>query len=247
MNGHGFIEDEIQAEDYILGGGMAPTVQIPLNGQWDKFLPDPEYQLRNGVETMNCTAYATLNCIEMLEKAKYGADINYSERYVGIMAGTDKTGNSPHKVAETIRKRSGLITEDMLPFEGIEHFDDYYSPKPITELYVNQGLKWLKRYNFKHEWVFKKKDSLSNKREAMKEALKLSPLGVAVYAWRKGDDGLYIQVKMDNHWVCIFGYKEGEYWKAFDSYDATIKHISWRLTWNSLDFCTKVEAMKDGS
>ena len=60
-------------------------------------------------------------------------------------------------------------------------------------------------------------------------ALRFSPIGVSVFAWVKDTDGLYYKPKgqRDNHFVTLYGYKEGEYWKIFDHYDDTIKRLKW--------------------
>jgi hypothetical protein len=69
--------------------------------------------------------------------------MNYSDRYIAILSDTTESGNSPHKVAETIRKW-GLINEYELPFDSeIDSWEKYYSPKPMTEHYTNMGKKFL--------------------------------------------------------------------------------------------------------
>ena len=70
--------------------------------------------------------------------------------------------------------------------------------------------------------------SLKQKQELLKIALRHSPLGVSVYAWALDDeDGLYFKNGEDNHWCVCFGYEDGKYWKIFDSYDNSIKHLKW--------------------
>jgi len=91
----GFIPDVIYPEDYVFGSGQLRSEMLQPGGQWDEYLPSDELQKRNGLETMNCTVYGTLNCLEILLKRKYGIDENFSERYVGIAAGTTTAGNSP--------------------------------------------------------------------------------------------------------------------------------------------------------
>jgi len=41
------------------------------DGNWVKDLPTNEIQARQGVESMSCTSFATLNVIEILMKVKY--------------------------------------------------------------------------------------------------------------------------------------------------------------------------------
>jgi hypothetical protein len=227
-SGHGFIADEIKDEDYVFCGyTKIPQIVLQEDGQWDIFLPVPEYQERNGLETYNCVAYGTLNCIETLILRLYGRQTNKSERYIGVVAKTSPEGNSPQKVIETIRKEAGLIDEELLPFgEDINTWGEYYSPDPMAKKYLKEGKKWLENFTIKHEWTFKPGDA--DKQEKLKGALRYSPLGVSVLAWQF--DGQYYykeKGEQDNHWVMLYGYKDNEYWKVFDHYDDTYKRLKW--------------------
>jgi len=153
---HGFRPDIIEPEHYILGGKQIPEEILQKDGQWDEYLPEEELQQRNGLEVMNCVAYGTLNCIEVLMLRLFGRRVNKSERYIGVMADTQPTGNTPQRVIEIIRKEAGLIEETLLPFdETIDTWQKYYSPKPMTTRYIRKGKKWLKKYEVKHEWLWK--------------------------------------------------------------------------------------------
>jgi hypothetical protein len=177
---------------------------------------------------MNCTVYGTLNCLETLFKRLYGKEINKSERYIGIMAKTSPGGNSPHKVIEEIRSEAGLIDECLLPFDDtINIWEEYYSPDPMTEKYKKEGKKFLDNFEIRHEWVFQEGEK--NKKNKLKDALKCSPLGVSVLGWEEGEDGLFTKEKgeLDNHWVELYGYEEGKFWKVFDHYDDTYKKLTW--------------------
>ena len=66
MNKYGLIVDTKRPEDYIFGGGFIGTKEINPNGDWSGFLVKEELQNLNGVETMNCTVFTTLKCIEIL-------------------------------------------------------------------------------------------------------------------------------------------------------------------------------------
>ncbi len=225
---HGFIPDQIKSEDYIFGGFQIPQIVLQENGQWDEFLPVPEYQRKNGLETMNCTSYGTLNAFETLFMKLYGKEINKSERYIGVMAKTSPQGNSPQTIIETIRKEAGLIDEELLPFgEDIDAWEEYYSPNPMTENYIREGKKFLEHFSIWHEWVFTLGDRVDETKN-LKDALRFSPLGVSVCAW--SFDGQYYykeKGEQDNHWVTLYGYEDGKYWKVFDSYDNTCKKLRW--------------------
>ncbi|MFP5263744.1 MAG: hypothetical protein ACLGJB_17830 [Blastocatellia bacterium] len=226
---YGYIPDTIEPDHYIFGGSSIPDEVLQSTGQWGEFLPKDEFQRNNSFDSQNCSNYGTQNPIEILMKYKFGGDYDYSERYLGVMSRTTEEGNSPHKVAETIRKESGLIPESMLPFDAsIKTWEQYYSPKPMIEPYLSVGNKFREDYIFLHEWVFI--DNNPNKVGLIKEALKRSPLGIAVYAWLYGED-CYIKPKgaQDNHWVCLYGYEEGKYWLIFDQYDSTHKKLAWNF------------------
>jgi len=219
---YGYIPDIIHAEDYVFGGQQIAGLPIVLNGQWDDFLPVKELQSKK-IETMNCTSFGTLNALEILINRVFKIKVNYSDRFLGIVAGTNPSGNSPNKVAETIRK-CGIINEELLPFdETIDEWKKYYSPFPMTDYLLRLGKKWLSKYDFKHEWV-------SNNSEELKKALMFSPLGVSVYAWeQKGNYYVKPEGVSDNHWCLLYGFLEGKYWKIFDSYDNTKKQLDWNF------------------
>ena len=220
---YGYIPDIIHPDDYVFGGRQIAGLPLVLDGQWDEFLPTDEYQNINNVETQNCTSFGTLNALEILINKVFKIKANYSDRFLGIVAGTNPSGNSPHKVAETIRKY-GNINEELLPFNStITEWKKYYSPFPMTDKFLKEAKKWLSKYDFKHEWV-------ANNSKDLKNALCFSPLGVSVYAWeQKG--GYYVKPEgaTDNHWVILYGFEDGKYWQIFDSYDNTKKQLDWNF------------------
>jgi len=221
--GHGFKADIIKYDDYVFGAEKLPTDILQSDGNWEDFLPIGEEQEKNGLETMNCTSYGTINALETLYNRLYGLKIDKSERYVGVVAETTPQGNTPQNVIQAIR-HSGLIDEKDLPFDKtINTWEDYYSPLPMTKKYLKMGEKFLKEFEISHEWL----NPITPK--SLIKALQCSPLGVSVYAWELGQDGLYIKPEgeMDNHWVCLYGFEEGNYWKIFDSYDNTHKKLVW--------------------
>lgn len=229
---YGFIEDKIKDTDYILGGFQIPVNVLQEDGSWLDYLPIRERQLKQGVETQSCVTFATLNVVEILIKRLFDKEENYSDRYLSIASETTPVGNSPSKVADTLRKVSGCINEDLLPFsEDIKTWEDYYSPKPLPENLKRKGKKWLSKYSFKYERVFRG-GTLKEKQEKLKEGLFYSPLGVSVYAWAERN-GMYYKPEgvRDTHYVVLVGYKQGEYWLVFDSYPASdgifLKKLEW--------------------
>lgn len=226
---YGYIPDKIEDHHYLFGSGQLGGQILQLTGQWDAFLPADEFQYRNGLETYNCTGFGTNHATATLFKRLFSNDFNKSERFIGIVAGTSGSGNSPHTVAEAIRI-NGFIEEFSLPFSpDIQTLEEYYAPKPPTPSLTQEGLQWLQQYTFGHDWVFSDNTDPARNRELMKKALQYSPLGVSVFAWQQNSDGLYVSQDYQNHWVTLYGYEDGKYWKIFDSYDSTHKQLVWEF------------------
>lgn len=224
-NKYGYQEDKIDDSHYFLGSGIIETTEINPGGDWSGFLPNDEIQNVNGLETMNCTSYGTLNAIETLLNFSFKDFRDFSERYIGILAGTSQEGNSPHKVAETIRS-FGLINELDLPFdEKIKTWGQYYSPKPMRRKYIKLGKEFTRQYDFKHEWVFTGGLAVE-KRRMITEAIKRGPVCFSVFAWASDSNGIFYKDGPDNHWVFCYGLDEKGY-KIFDTYDQTHKVYSY--------------------
>lgn len=228
---YGFLPVEVTPDQYLFGSDQIKGEVLVPDGQWYGYLPEVEYQRQFGLETMNCTVYGTLNCLEMLFKRVFNIEVNHSERFVGIHSGTTPNGNNPHVVAETIRKTAGCVEDMLLPFsESINTWEKYYGPIPLPAQLNKLGLDWVKNYDFKHDWVRYPGLQMTTEelQKTLMEALKYSPLGVSVDAWNQRR-GLYYKKKgaVDNHWTTLYGYEKGKHWLVFDSYDSTHKKLEW--------------------
>ncbi len=206
----GYIAPVPDPKLYLAGvNSKLPKVVLQPDRDWSKSAPKFEPQCQK-FETYNCASFNTLNPIETIFK-RLGIDDNYSDRWVGIIAGTDpaRGGNSPVTVAEAIRK-NGLIPESMLPWgDYLENVGEYYSFKGADEVACRKaGQEWLDTWEFGYEVVPLDANSI-------KEALLYSPLGVAVNAWRKEGD-LYSSTvgEGSNHWTMIIRPQ----WLIEDSY-----------------------------
>lgn len=233
---HGFVADEIAENHYILGASRfagAPAL-MPGGHGWSKYKPAPEIQNKNGVETMNCSNYGTHNALETLA-AFLGFDDfpkDCSERYSGVGTGTSRTGNSPHTAIEIIRTQIGAIPEKLLPFDDtVLTWDEYYSPKPMSEQLLEIGKKLLTLFEIGHDWVFTG-GTLADKQEKLMTALERGTCAVSVYAWvsKQTDAGIrYVKPDgaTDNHWVQLLDYEQGSWWLVYDHYDDVLKYLEW--------------------
>jgi len=226
MNKHGFIPDEFDPKDYVFGAGNIAQDEVLIpDGDWMKHLPEIEYQRQGGIESMACTIFGTLNALEMIIHRKYGIRVNYAERFNAILADITRSGGSPKTAAQTIRK-NGVVSQEHLPFnDSITSWDDFYSPKPMAQKYLEMGTEWLRYNNFEYDWVFTPDHDMSpgEKMTVLNDALMYSPIGVSVRAWRKEGD-VYVKDEGtgDNHWCVLIRFK-GAHPVVFDSYDATVK------------------------
>ena len=220
-----------------MGASPLPRIVLQESGDWSMFAPKFEPQ-RKQFETFNCVSFNTIDCVQRLIQRLTGNEENYSDRFLGLAAGTTYGGNDPKTVAEALRK-NGLIPEDLLPFsDNLKTLEEYYSFKDSDENECRGwGRKWLKKWDFGYEFVFN--SDVPDKPERMMEALKYSPLGVSVAAWNyDSEKDLFVKDKTErsNHWtVCVIGYKENEYWLIDDSYlegESNLKKLSWNYSFD---------------
>src|SRR3990167_7053445 len=97
-----FVIPEYKEEDFIFGSGQLLGEVVQIDGQW--ITPEEELQIKR-VESFNCTAFATTSIIEILFRKLFGETKNFSDRSLGVFAGTRPPGNSPNVVIEAGRKK----------------------------------------------------------------------------------------------------------------------------------------------
>ena len=226
--GHGFIAPPaITPDQYVLGASKLPTDILVADRNWLPYRTGDERQSRN-FETFGCTCYNTLKSISQLEKRLYGSTVDYSERFIYILAGIKPPGANPHDICEAIRKY-GLIPEHILPFDdSITSLEQYADPNAITQEMLNEGKKWLSKNEFMHEWVFNTYHTIEEKQKRIHEALQYSPLGGSVDGWEEWN-GLYIKPAggADNHWTEVAGTTQNYYHTVDDSYSPFTKKLSY--------------------
>ena len=219
---YGLIITQPEQEDWVLGSSNLPSYAthevLEPTGQWDKWLVAKEIQALFGVEPSSCASHGTLNAgIEILIKRKYGLETNYSDRWLAWNSGTTTQGNSPHKVAEYLRKAGVPLQSEWPVTPDVNTFDKYYEAPPAS--LIPKARKLIETYDFKHYYV-------PGTVEAMKDALRFSTLGCSVSAWAQ-KDGIYYQFGTDNHWIVIYGWDDDKKaWKVFDSYEDSFKLYS---------------------
>lgn len=148
--------------------------------------------------------------------------MEYSDRFVASGSGTKPNGNSPHAVAEFIRK-NGLVEEGRWPFSSdIKNQEEYLAEVPAH--LRKEARKWLRQWSFSHDWVITRDTRKEEKIELLTDALKFSPVGVSVFGWAE-DNGTYVKAGNDNHW-CLLIAGDRDYWYVLDSYAPHIKKLN---------------------
>lgn len=220
--GGGLVIEE-RDSDYVFGSGQLKGKVVRPDGDWRAYTPKYEGQRERGIETSACATFGTINCVEtLMEEMGLGNDLDYSERFISLLSGTTRQGNSPTKVAETIR-RYGLIPQAMMPFDdSIRSWDDFNSWKGADkEKCLAAGRQWLKRYGFGYDRVWSGDVSPEAKRRLMAEARRYSPLGVSVLAWvDEGGEYLKPEGGEDNHW-CMSVAED----VVVDTYEPNVKRL----------------------
>jgi hypothetical protein len=151
----------------------------------------------------------------------FGVKSNFSDRWLAWNSGTTTQGNSPHTVAETLRKAGVPLQSKWDITRDVNTFDKWYQTPPMG-LFKEARLDFLNQYKIKHDYV-------NNDANSIKDALRFSPLGVSVGWNNKDSEGRWFKNGdgPDFHWVMMYGYVEGNHWKVFDSYDSSHKKLRW--------------------
>jgi len=212
----GYIEEPIKDTDYIMGASPLIKKVLQEDSNWTPFIPPHEKQ-RGRTETMACVSFGLLNTLEILAKRKWGEDWNKSDRYTAKISNTSRNGNLMSRVIDNTRKVYGTV--DQTDWENnIDEFTwtEFYAQ--IPQAVTDKGKMWLKDYEIGYEGVYAQK-------QALIEALKFSPLWLAVSAWYERD-GVYIRTGNPNH-VCVGILPKPEGMVVLDQYEPFIKTVAW--------------------
>ncbi len=218
---YGFLEPVVKEKDYLFGDAQLPFDELQKDGDWTDYLPTEESQFSNEklFETNTCTIFGTNNCLETLERRKYGGNPDYSDRELAIASGMDwrQGGADPNVIIETARTK-GLTGQEVLPNfdDSVKTTDDFFKPKPLPQTIIDKAKSWLDIFQVGHDWVAKGNLVSTG---VLREALKHSPLGVAVFSW--ANDGTYYfrpDGEKDGHWVLLYKVNDNGTFEIFDSY-----------------------------
>lgn len=242
---YGFIAPKFSVDDYTFGDGKLVDEVLRPDGQWGDFLSAFEAQSQNGFDTMNCWNFSTQKAIKTIGiyKGYWDPNTDYSERYICVLGEGTPTGGMPNKACYAIYKY-GLIPEASLPFsDHINSWWEWCLPNPMTQKYLDEGKKWLDQYDFGYDYVrttygkwvwrtikgfFTGNKMSASQQEIIKDALRYSPLGVSVCAWKTRNGLAYKNSwDRDNHWIQMYGYVDGKYWLLYDNYNNMYIKAEW--------------------
>lgn len=225
MKNYGLDIDKIviRKEDWRFGANL-PLKKISADGQYDTSLPEYEAQA-DKYETWGCTVWGLQNHVELALKFLFNIDANYIERYNYNLSEVSAPGCDPNIVYEDARKH-GFLDVGLSPLP--DTYEEFCTPRPMTESFKKRGELWKTKYEFYHEWIIPLKPE--KMKEAIVSSLFYSPgVTLSVTAWSKDSDGLYIDGGLqNNHWCLCYGYRntpEGIVLKIFDTYDHSKKEI----------------------
>lgn len=221
---YGFKIPQEDPQDYVFGAfNSLPKVVRNPSGNWYSYLPLFEKQYGTNWDTFGCTVFGSLNAFETLLKCVEGIEYNFAERYNYNLINLEAPGADPKEAAQSIHE-FGVIDQKELPF--VDNEQEFKTPRPMSEKYINKGKEWLSKYNFQYEWVYKDESDLKKQRDLIRECLQYSPLGISVSAWTQDSKGEYISTQPNNHWCVAFRIDEFDRVWIFDTYDASVKILS---------------------
>jgi hypothetical protein len=214
MSKFGLINAEYRPTDWFFGGfnPLHDRKTWQIDGNWERYLPVVEYQNKHGFDRMACVSYSLLNCLEVQYARQTGKEINWSDRALAKMSGTEKWGNRLDTVFDTARHK-GLVLEALWP-DTDGGWDEYYKTIPST--IFSTGEAFLSEFSLYREWVS------PYRLDMIREALKEAPLQVTVkYA---SGNGLLNPKGTPDHAACLYNISDG--FEIFDHYLQTRKKYS---------------------
>lgn len=155
--------------DYLLGGSQKECIAEIPEHERENCLPIGEIQ-RGKEDFMDCASRAPINILEtkfnwLLKKDKLPhkkwlqeqgyiseSGITFSDRFIAILSGTTKTGNSLIAPLQAIHD-NGLIPKKLLPAASYMTWYDYHNPEMITSYMKYLGKEFRKRFMIYYERI----------------------------------------------------------------------------------------------
>lgn len=233
---------EESEEDWIFGALSQPGIVSIPEAERDQYLPKGETQFSTKTDFYDCATRSPVNHFEALftyhyqhkmlpENKKWlegngylqDGKVTLSDRFISILAGTTRQGNSLKTPLETIRKQ-GLIPKVLLPKGDDMTFDVYYDPNLITQKMRDIGQEFIRRFPLNYEKVYK---------DHIADALKDDMIGVAGYGWPKPVNGVFSRTEGDfNHAFLLYRLPKFQAYDNYYDYTATGVQITDDFTKN---------------
>jgi hypothetical protein len=213
MKNYGLIIEPHKPEDFLGGTDQSLEAKyggtvINPSGDWTPYLPSTEDQDTTNGDTYACVSYGTSNAIEMLARFLFKENKNLSDRYLAKTSGTIVgQGNSPTKVADTLRK-TWTVNEPEWP--DVDTVAEFYAEPPPSLKTVAA----LRAAEFEFGYQF-----IPNNTASIKAHLTTSPVCIAVKAW-KDQNGVYVDIPgmQPNHWTTLVKVLPNGNYLCFDSF-----------------------------
>jgi len=232
------IIEDIKPDDWLFGVSAIDNIIKVKDGNWTPYLPNNEKQ-HIDFETFGCTNWSSTTAVEILitrlivlglispENLEWlknngsgfsyfddNGKINCSDRFDALGSGTNPKWGNSLKAPAQFKHDFGLIPERMLPM--VKDKIKFWDKSDVTQEMWDLGKEFLTRFKINFEVVYEKEFA---------EALKVSPLAIAVYGWNGVSNGIYIRTENKiNHAVTMI--KPPEIWNIMDSYNPFIKRLA---------------------
>ena len=211
QNGGGYRMDTPQPTNAVYNTIFADEIGAPITPiNWREFLPIPEVQKAIPF----CVSFSRLNAGEAVAR-RNELELNLSDRYLGVISGTSKSGNSLETVSDAFRNK-GTVKEEECQWKEEWLLNPYTYWKDIFNLAdVPQGAR--RYYAGNYSWVWG--------REARRNALAYSPIQIAIGVGNNYDGGIIKDplIYTCYHAILLYWQDEAGNMYIFDSVEPFLK------------------------
>ena len=197
-------EQELEGDEWVFGGQSPECLFFVPPDTREAYLPEGELQ-KGSDDFQDCVTRGYHNILETKFTFRYrrkmfksenmvwlydnsyvvnrnGQDfIEFSDRFIAILSGTTRQGNSMKAPAQAIHTY-GLIPKTRLSKEEWMTWEEYHDVTKITPELKKLGAEFLKRFAVNYEQVFI---------QDLADLLKMDMANLAGYAWPKPKNGEY--------------------------------------------------------